>query len=192
MKIGFDVDGVLADFIGAFGDVARKLYGERVPVNFVPTDWNFGNLLTKEELHAVWKAVSTTENFWQKERVLPGVKDSLTSFFRINRGDVWFITARKPGAGATVAKQTQRWLDSLGVNPKSYCGVISVDHPEHKKAMLQAMGLQYFIDDHGPTIEELDTIEGLNAYLLDAPWNQDAKVKNRVSDLNEYLSRIHN
>lgn len=194
MKIGFDVDGVLSDFIKAFGNVARSLYGsKRIPANFVPTDWNFGNLLTKEEMKETWKAVANTENFWAKEEPIFGVKDVLKNFIKSNPGDIWFITARTQGTGATIAKQTQRWLRStLGIYPEDYCGIITVDKPEYKKAMMQAMGLNCFIDDHGPTIEDLDTVEGLEAYLLDAPWNQDAKVKNRIASLDAYLKEIEN
>jgi hypothetical protein len=191
MKIGFDVDGVLADFIKAFGDIARNVYGrKRIPENFVPTDWNFGNLLTKEELAETWKEVENTKDYWYN---VPPITKSKSLAYWLDQcdADIWFITARTPSNGRSVAKQTKAWLfEKQGIDSSMYAGIIPVIHSKDKKAIISGMELDFFIDDHGPTVEALDTLPHLKACLLDAPWNQDAKVKTRVKTINDYLSII--
>lgn len=192
MKIGFDVDGVLADFIRGFGDVARGLYGSmRVPEDFIPTDWNFGNLLTKDELDTTWKAVAGIENFWEGLQFLPSAV-VLRAFAQKTSHDVWFVTSRVQGAGNTIALQTQHWMRNLGVDPYWYRGIITVDRSDAKIPIIQNVGITAFIDDYGPTVEALDQVQGVAGYLLDQPWNQDAKVKNRVKTLEDYIAAIGN
>lgn len=187
MKIGFDVDGVLANFGDAYSEVAREVYGkDKIPRGYVPSDWDWSDVLTKKEIGEVWKVTHEKENFWVKldpfvNNVLP-----LQRFLNERLADVWYITARAETKGHSVAEQTQLWLEDYSLLFESR-GVITVAKPKNKRAMLEAMGLDAFIDDHGPTVEGLQDLDGCYVALLDRPWNQDAKVLHRVESVEEFL-----
>lgn len=190
MKIAFDVDGVLADFGGAFNKIINAIYGvDTIPVDYQPKDWNWSDVLTKEMQARGFELIKTLDNFWT---TLKPFKEGLDAVKQavVDNHDVLFLTARASSGGASTTQQTRAWLrNQCGWLP-GMTSIIAVGKADLKRQVIEGIGIEAMIDDHGPTVETFDKIPGFQGYLLDRPWNQDAKVKNRVSTVKEFCERV--
>ena len=107
LRLGVDVDGVVADFRTAFRDLAERELGG------APADVD--GELSKTDVDRLWRRVAGSPNWWLD--VPPHEPDQLARLYsesRRARWEVFFITSRPPSAGDTVQLQTQVWLERLG------------------------------------------------------------------------------
>jgi hypothetical protein len=149
LRIGFDMDGVLADFARAYRDVERGLFGppEPSPVSS-PDDAGEEEkadapVPSRRRRDAVWAAIRETPDFW--ETLEPIEKDAvrrIDELMRRYRWEVFFITQRPATAGDTVQRQTQRWLVAQGFDLPS---VLVINGP--RGAAAGALSLHYHVDD---------------------------------------------
>ena len=163
LRIGFDLDGVLADMEAALVREAEKLFGPRLKnrksqrsgetlasmSDLVPDGVSDDGPL-RQELHLtaaerreLWGYVSEIDGFWESlEEIEPGIVARLATLATERRWDVIFLTKRPTTAGATAQVQSQRWLEAKGFRlPSAYVvtgsrGLIAV-----------ALGLDIVVDD---------------------------------------------
>lgn len=190
-KIAVDCDGVLADFVTAAVDVANSIWPAKLPHDYQPTEWNFGDALTKAEWQRVWEKIRTTPNWWLSLNAHSDNVGSLYKFFLTHRDqDVWVVTARTPTAGMTPAMQTAKWLESCGIMPvHNFMGVITCE-ADDKPSLYKAIGIEWSIDDKLETVQACQKLPNHRAYLLSRPWNISGVVHNRVDSLSSYFSAI--
>jgi hypothetical protein len=188
MKIGIDIDGVLANFGEAVITAANSLWPGKLPLDFVPDNWDYEGQLTKEEWKEVWVKIKTTEKFWMMLRPTDGAYELRTG---LDDEEVYFITARAQTVGASPLVQSSRWLKQQRLWPRyGYSTILTVSDSKYKKLLVQGLGLKYMLDDYAPTVKELNEIEGMHAFVLDQPWNRYATELPRVYSVAEYLVRI--
>lgn len=132
LRIGFDLDGVLADMETALVREAEKLFGDRLHTeptgsahasmsDLVPEDVSDDAPL-RHELHLsarerrqLWRHVRKIEGFWESlEEIEPGSVARLAALTAQYGWEVIFVTRRPATAGATAQLQSQRWLESKG------------------------------------------------------------------------------
>lgn len=177
VRIGVDVDGVLADFNRSFiprviHTTGRDLFGS----GYVPITWNYPESLgyTAEEVSLTWKLIKESRTFWAGLWGYPETLDAMTALAaRIYAGDdVYFITAR-PGIDAK--KQTERWLlDRFPwYSPPTPTVLIS----SRKDECVQALDLDIYIDDRWENAVDVgQCCPGCESYLLTRPWNDNKRV----------------
>lgn len=188
-KIGFDVDGVLADFQSRYIELHIRLSGKNLfprevvadPANNVPTWYypqHFG--YTDAEDKAVWAALKADPMFWQTIDPLAGIRGILPSLNPLSH-DFYFITDR---SGLNVKRQTEHWLVKSG-----YSSWPTVLISSEKAMVARALKLDAYIDDK---LENANAVAETNtaSYLIMRGWNQtgllDERVK-RVSTVTEFL-----
>lgn len=200
MRVGFDIDGCLANFNHAYGDLMIKLTGrDNLPKRW-KTDPDFPEVWDwdvkygyKEDLKGIWDFIKDPKNeFWVN---LPFLTDTkvLSKIYKlpVYGHDVYFITNR-PGNGAKT--QTEAWLDynGLALNP-------TVLIAENKPPIIKSLNLDFYVDDRLQTMIDLENFyykSGIDTkdkhfYLLDAPYNRTERPSTVrvISSLKEGLER---
>ncbi len=136
MRVGFDLDGVLADLHVPFVRAAIRLFPELDPaairsadIGASPADEEGTEAaiapeppaadtrvpVTRQQSDAVWHYLASVEDFWETlEEIEQGAITRLATLADEWRWEVLFITSRPRSAGRTVQRQSQRWLERLG------------------------------------------------------------------------------
>jgi len=158
VRIGFDMDGVLADFVTAFRAVETRLFGGTPTVadeapeleaqqEEAQEGQSAGAGQTPREMRrrrdAVWNAIHRTPDFWTTLKPVDAraVRRIHEMMIRL-RWEVFFITQRPSTEGQTVQRQTQRWLVAQGFDLPSVL-VISGS----RGAAAAAIRLDFHVDD---------------------------------------------
>ena len=154
MRIAFDLDGVLADFAGAYGAIARRLLPRPAGsgLGLSEPDAPAGPASPRME-RRIWRAIEATENFWTTlEPLEPDLIASIHERAVRHRWDTFFVTQRPATAGDTVQRQTQRWLAAQGFPLPAV-----IAHRGSRGKLASALELDFLVDD---TVEHcVDVLE---------------------------------
>lgn len=196
LRLGFDVDGVLALFERGFERMCAAVTGKNLfpwePGSGVTDppcwDWpqHFG--YTNEEVGRVWDAIKADPQFWENLDPGDGADDLWVMMpFIEQRHAVYFVTAR---VGMNVKQQTENFL-RFHCAAKNPTVLIS----KEKGAVAKALKLDAYIDDNADNVNDvMAKTEGSTAvYLLDRAYNRppacapiDMRVR-RISQLRDML-----
>lgn len=152
LRIGFDLDGVLADFASAYRAIDERLHGPAA----VPTrpgdpeeeakaeeDAERQPISPRRRNDVVWKTIASTPDFWTTLKPLePTAVARIHDMMLRHAWEVFFITQRPRTAGDTVQRQSQRWLVEHGFDLPSVLVV-----PASRGAAAAALSLDYHVDD---------------------------------------------
>jgi hypothetical protein len=169
LRIGFDLDGVLADMESEllrqskilFGEpMTRRLQGRAADPGDAPAAVTVADPegssetgseapaivqlnMTARQQRRLWQHVESIENFWEGLAELePGVIRRLAALAADRRWEIIFLTKRPETTGVTAQVQTQRWLESKGFTLPS---VFVVQRSRGRIAA--ALGLDFVVDD---------------------------------------------
>jgi hypothetical protein len=161
MRIGFDLDGVLADLHTPFVQTAIKLFPNldarvvaAADIGASPPDEAHEPpadapappsdvVLDREQTRAVWRVLMSTNDFWAGlQEIEPGAIARLAQLADARRWEIIFLTSRPKSAGRTVQRQSQQWLDRHGFpHPSLY-----VVHSSRGR-IADALHLDVVVDD---------------------------------------------
>jgi hypothetical protein len=171
LRIGFDMDGVLADFGLAFHEVESRLFppgpamaagqpereeeaeaaagltGGESPATQVAAVEEADDGPTPREMRRrremIWKTIKSTPDFWLTLKpVEDGAVRRIHEMMLRHRWEVFFITQRPATAGDTVQRQTQHWLLREGFDLPSVLVLGG-----SRGAAAAALRLNYHVDD---------------------------------------------
>lgn len=166
LRVGFDLDGTVADMYSALRREAIKLFGDEVlrtppeaaapqeaqqeqkpqpePEDDQTTTLAIQELhLTARQQNQLWDHVKNIENFWTTLPELePGIISRIAKAASDRRWEVIFLTTRPATEGELVQLQSQRWLEAHGFHLPS---VFVVQRSRGKIA--DALHLDAFVDD---------------------------------------------
>ncbi len=184
MRVGFDLDGTVADMQTALVREARLLFPGIDPA-LVPTSTAGAtapepeasegrseespfstSALTSSQQRELWKAVCGRENFWESlDEIEPGSLARLYALSRERKWEVIFLTSRPESAGDTAQMQSHRWLTTHGFASPS----IFVVHGSRGK-ISSALALDVFVDDRPENCLDISIDSQTRAILV---WRGD-------------------
>jgi hypothetical protein len=188
LRLGFDMDGVVADLNAALAREAVRLFPEAegsVHANAHPVappapnpDAPDGDgpeitppalALTPRQERELWAAVKAIPNFWETlDETEPGIVARLANTARERRWEVMFLTSRPSTAGDIVQVQSQRWLRRLGFElPALY--VVSTS----RGRIAHALELDVVVDDRPENCLDIAMDSKARAILV---WRGDGGV----------------
>ncbi len=153
LRLGIDVDGVVADFRTAFRAIAERELG------IAPDD--IEQELSKPEVERLWRNVSAASNWWLDVPAYePDQIERLYAQVRRARWEVFFMTSRPPSAGDSVQLQTQVWLERYGF----YLPSVLTTPSGARGELARALRLDLALDDR--LVNCLEIISASNAKAL--------------------------
>ena len=192
MRFGIDLDGVLADFGKQVIKTANEMWPGKMPLDYLPQQWSYTDIFTKEEFSKLWEQIRLTDDFWQEEQPYYHAVKSLQDFLEYNKkADVYFITSRVETTGESVLRQCSFWLQTYQLWPRyGHSTVIPVADPKYKLDIIAGLKLPFMLDDYDVTVEHLQKLDNCKTYLLDQPWNRHAKNLPRLFSVADYLEIV--
>jgi hypothetical protein len=155
LRLGIDVDGVIADFRSAFRALAERELG-RLPADAEAE-------LSRQEVDKLWEVVAGTSNWWLS---VPAYEpDQLARLYdraRLSRWEVFFLTSRPPSAGDSVQLQTQVWLEQYGF----YLPAVLTTPAGARGELARALRLDLALDDRMVNCLEIISASNAKAVLI--------------------------
>lgn len=160
MRLGFDLDGTVADMQGALARVARRLFPDIDPGTLprsisseadnaasdatVESSPVFSmSALSQRQQRELWNAACAEQNFWETlDEIEPGSLARLSRLARERRWEVIFLTSRPETRGDTAQLQSHRWLAARGFELPS----VFVVHGSRGK-IAASLALDVLVDD---------------------------------------------
>jgi len=152
LRVGFDIDGVLADLDSALSRQAVALYGD--------PGGDSEDRLTPSRRRRLWTRVQSTDNFWETlEETARGGVSRLAALVSERRWQIVFLTTRPETAGDSAQVQTHRWLAARGFPCPSVLVV-----RRSRGAIAAALELDVVVDDRSENC--LDVISDSDARAI--------------------------
>jgi hypothetical protein len=163
LRLGFDIDGVLANFRGAFRTTAANLVrGEIGSFDPDDTDTDTDSPLDADDVRRVWDYIAKTPNWWMEiDAYEPEQIARLYGLTRAAGWEVFFMTKRPPSAGDSVQFQTQWWIERFGFYLPS---VLTV--PGSRGDVANALRLDLIVDDQLINCVEVVSASSTKAILM--------------------------
>jgi hypothetical protein len=159
LRVGLDLDGVLADFRSAFETAAGEV---GVTVHATSSDDTTADPLSSRDVRRIWEHVKRTPNWWvQVKPYEPNQITRLYEMARRHRWEVVFMTRRPSTAGDPVQFQTQWWLEQQGFY---YPAAVTV--PGSRGELANALRLDVVIDDQIHNCVDVISASTAKALLL--------------------------
>ena len=113
LRVGLDIDGVLADFRTAFRQTSERCLRKSVADEADAEQPRAS--LSADEIRRVWDYIGKTPNWWMDVPAYePAQIARLYGLTRAAGWEVFFMTKRPPSAGDSVQFQTQWWIERFG------------------------------------------------------------------------------
>lgn len=167
LKIGVDIDGVLADIVARMLPLLSRECGRPV-VHEDIVCYRFSEALNiPEERVAVLMEEIALDGHYEAAPVVEGAVESL---LQLEHHTIWLVTARPE----RTRSQTTRWLAQHGLR---YHQLVFTTAAAKAR---QGDGFDLFIEDNLETTLGLSA-EGIPVLLFDRPWNQHAILPDNVT-----------
>lgn len=182
-EIAFDIDGVVADTMESFLNVAKSEFGIKDLKKEQITSYWLEDCLSIpiETIHAIIDRL-VHDPFGTSLMPIAGAKEAIFSLAA--HSTVTFVTARPDGGPIT------SWLHSILPDvPKERLNVIATGEHARKVDVLKDLGAAYFVEDNLETCKALYA-QGIKAIVFDQPWNRGYTPYLRVSSWLEIVTMI--
>ncbi len=165
-ETGFDIDGVVADTMASFINIAKQDYGiHNIVKEQITSYWLEECLPIPDEIIEKIIARILTDPFGTGLKPNPGAVETLTAVGQEHT--LVFVTARP------VREPICRWLEqTLSEVQPERINVIATGEHSAKVSVLKKLGIKYFVEDHLATCLEIHQA-GINAIVFDQPWNRN-------------------
>lgn len=170
LRLGFDIDGVLANFRAAFRAAAIRIVHGDVE-EFDPVEAPGESPLAPDDVRRVWEYIAKAPNWWMEiDAYEPDQIARLYSLTRAAGWEVFFMTKRPPSAGDSVQFQTQWWIERFGFYLPS---VLTV--PGSRGDVANALRLDLLVDDQLINCVEVVSASPTKAILMQRAHDTTAR-----------------
>jgi hypothetical protein len=173
LRIGIDIDGVLADFRTAFHETAVRCLRHDVD-----DDENLESVgpLSPTDVRKVWDHIAKAPNWWMEVPAYePDQIARLYSQMRAGGWEIFFMTKRPPSGGDSVQFQTQWWIERFGFYLPAVMTV-----PGSRGDLANGLRLDLVLDDQ--LINCVEVVSAATTKALLVLRTDDAAVRQQASN----------
>lgn len=163
LRLGIDVDGVLADFDPAYQRELNRIGGTNIPP-YIPTMWHHENPagFSRETVEEFWNTTAQAPAFWADLLPIAGRNPSTVRTLA-DHHDIIFVSKRPLHLQRTTAAWIDRHITLGGVTL----------HSNHKGHIACGLELDAFWDDKPENLMDIGKHSpNTRRFLIDQPWNQ--------------------
>lgn len=183
VKLAFDIDGVVADTMASFINIAKKDFGiTSLKKEHITSYWLEECLPVPEEtVNEIIKKI-LSDPFGTGLVANSGAVGALTAISTC--APLLFVTARPIG------HPIEMWIRNLlsGVED-NYIKVVATGRHDAKLQVLKECGIKFFVEDHLETCQELSA-NGICGIVYDQPWNRYGDACMRIDSWGALLELI--
>ncbi len=179
MRIGLDVDGVLADLVGMIIKIYREETGLSIDRSHI-TEWEFWKKLSMTRQQFISLLIKAWERWEEVEPVEDDLAEDVEDLSKIGRVD---ILTQRPAATIVNVK---KWLKRHNVRYSSFTWV-------PLKMSKADIFYDVYIDD-SPRLAEKLSLTDRTLLLYEQPWNINVKTRKnviRVKSLDEAVQLLN-
>jgi 5'(3')-deoxyribonucleotidase len=192
LRIGIDIDGVLADFNVPYRELLLK-EGLNIPPisNTYPDVWSYDKAagLSKAAENQIWGHIGNSPDFWRNLPAYPDTQGFMTYLFdcyAFQNADIYFITSRP---GLTAKDQTETWLQNMMFPFSTFYPTVLIS--SEKGMCARALKLTHYVDDRNENCADVYVNSPTTqTFMLARPWNQCQDGILRLDSLDEFESII--
>lgn len=187
MKIGIDLDDVIADFFETLLEHHNKKYGRSDRAEDFK-EWKWWPVwgITREE------TIKRVDEFHEIHKIeeVPPIKGALDAINKLSKDNELFVITSRP---SRFKNKIESWIKHHLKREIRviHAGDFHKDGRATKAEICQELGVELMVEDGGEiAINCADN--GINVLLFDKPWNQNVGHKNivRVRGWKEILEKI--
>lgn len=186
MRIGVDLDGVLADFVRGFRDLA--LFHFNIDIGEVPHCWDWWQgKLSQPQFYQLWNQITKHPEWWTSLNPCldaPQAFQALHHWQVHDHADVYIITTRP---GARIQWFSQKWINKWAHTP---IPVLIAPDARAKGVLAAGLSLTHFVDDKPENVFAVQTQNPrIRACLLNRSWNdQEPGAYTRITRVEELVA----
>ncbi len=193
MRVGIDVDGVLADFNTSYRNLIHQLCEIRLPEisPTYPNSWHWVKDVgvPNSVENAAWDRIKDTkEQFWANLKDIdPNVGTFLNwaSWLPFNV-ELYFITSR---VGSSAKNQTERWIMEHGWGHNLPAPTVLIS--SEKGMCARALKLTHYIDDKTENCADVISYSpNTVVFMPKRPWNGNVEGVSTITELKEFREVI--
>lgn len=182
-RIGLDLDGVIFRFTKAFTlwCLQENLCPKDVDPEVEAQTWNWfleWGMSIADFKRAMARAVDHGELFWTQELCEDTIPEDINRL-KVEGHTIHIVTHRFSGAVGAVRDATEHCLAHHGIEYDS------ITYAKDKTSVLT----DYFLEDNEENYRALLSA-GVDAFLIDRPYNRDAVALTRVETFSQFVDEI--
>lgn len=164
-RLAFDIDGVVADIMSTFIQLAKERYGLDHLAYEDIVDFDLARCLPMDEA-IIREILDLLLNKPETVDIAP-LPEAVPTLTRLAQEQpLLFVTARDR------SEPIAAWLSQqLPAVPSKNLKIIATGDPEGKLAFLQEHGIRHFVEDRLETCFQL-ALSGIQPLVFDQPWNR--------------------
>jgi len=201
IRVGYDVDGTLANFIRGWTGQAQRMFPsiDQVVDDRELDEYDLHKKYGGKRANAVWQAIERKSLFYESLPAFDDAVEDTANLIDTPEVEPYYVTARQQETiknyfgqfnqhqekriKDSIRQQTSNWLQRHGLRGQLHM------RPDKGRAA-RDLGLDFYIDNNPESVLDVQYKSSTRSYMLDKKYNRDVDVRRRVPDVETFNNEV--